>query len=48
MAFIDYVSENMIPPEERVPDRDNILRIYCLHYLLAIYPHLAAVARSSD
>lgn len=31
MAFIDYVSENMIPPEDRVPDRDNILRIHGIH-----------------
>lgn len=28
MAFIDYVPEDEIPEEDRVPDRDNILRIH--------------------
>ncbi len=31
MAFIDYVSEDEIPPEDRVPDRDNIVRIHGVH-----------------
>ena len=28
MAFIDYVPEEEIPEEDRVPDHDNILRIH--------------------
>jgi alkylhydroperoxidase family enzyme len=31
MAFIDYVPEKDIPPEDRVPDRDNIVRIHGVH-----------------
>lgn len=31
MAFIRYVSEADLPPAERVPDTDNILRIHGLH-----------------
>ena len=31
MAFIDYLAENMIPPADRVPDQDNILRIHGVH-----------------
>ena len=28
MAYIDYVPEGEIPAADRVPDRDNILRIH--------------------
>ncbi len=31
MAFIDYEEEDRIPVEDRVPDRDNILRIHGVH-----------------
>ncbi len=31
MAFIDYEEEDRIPIEDRVPDRDNILRIHGVH-----------------
>jgi alkylhydroperoxidase family enzyme len=31
MAFIDYVPEAAIPAADRVPDRDNILRIHGVH-----------------
>lgn len=31
MAFIEYVSEDEIPPEDRVPDHDNIVRIHGVH-----------------
>ena len=31
MAFIEYQAEEMIPPEDRVPDQDNILRIHSVH-----------------
>lgn len=31
MAFIPYVDPQDIPAEDRVPDRDNILRIHGLH-----------------
>ena len=31
MAFIDYVSEESIPAEDRVDDQDNILRIHGVH-----------------
>lgn len=31
MAFIDYVSEDEIPPEDRVSDHDNILRVHGVH-----------------
>ncbi len=31
MAFIEYVAEDEIPAADRVPDRDNILRIHGAH-----------------
>jgi alkylhydroperoxidase family enzyme len=31
MAYIDYIAEEMIPPDDRVPDQDNILRIHGVH-----------------
>ena len=31
MAFINYIDEDAIPPEDRVPDSDNILRIHGVH-----------------
>lgn len=31
MAFIDYVNEDEIPPEDRVPDHDHIIRIHGVH-----------------
>ena len=31
MAFIDYEAEEMIPPDDRVPDQDNILRVHSVH-----------------
>jgi alkylhydroperoxidase family enzyme len=31
MAFIRYVKPDAIPPEDRVPDQDNILRIHGVH-----------------
>lgn len=31
MAFIDYVTESEIAAGDRVPDRDNILRIHGVH-----------------
>ena len=31
MAFIEYVAEDEIPAADRVPDRDNILRIHGVH-----------------
>ena len=31
MAFIDYLSEEAIPAEDRVDDQDNILRIHGVH-----------------
>ena len=31
MAFIEYVPEESIPIEDRVPDQDNILRIHGKH-----------------
>ncbi len=31
VAFIAYVPEEHIPPPDRVPDRDNILRIHGIH-----------------
>ena len=31
MAFIDYVPAEDLPPEDRVDDRDNILRIHGVH-----------------
>lgn len=31
MAFIRYVPEGDIPPEHRLPDTDNILRVHGVH-----------------
>jgi alkylhydroperoxidase family enzyme len=31
MAYIDYVAQDNIPSEDRVPDQDNILRIHGVH-----------------
>lgn len=31
MAFIPYQPEDSIPPEDRVPDNDNIIRIHGIH-----------------
>ena len=31
MAYIEYVAEEKIPTEDRVGDRDNILRIHGIH-----------------
>lgn len=31
MAFISYVPDDQIPEPDRVPDRDNILRIHGVH-----------------
>ena len=31
MAFIGYVDLDSIPPEDRLPDEDNILRIHAVH-----------------
>ncbi len=31
MAFIQYVPEDQIPVDDRVPDQDNILRIHGVH-----------------
>jgi alkylhydroperoxidase family enzyme len=31
MAFIPYIPEDRIPPADRVPDSDNILRIHGVH-----------------
>jgi alkylhydroperoxidase family enzyme len=31
MAYIDYLAESEIPTADRVPDRDNILRIHGVH-----------------
>ncbi len=31
MAFIDYPDPKGIPPEDRVPDDDNIIRIHGVH-----------------
>ena len=31
MAFIAYVPDEQIPESDRVPDRDNILRIHGVH-----------------
>ncbi len=31
MAYIKYIPENDIVDEDRVPDRDNILRIHGIH-----------------
>lgn len=31
MAYIDYVPEEQIPEDDRVADRDNIVRIHGVH-----------------
>ena len=31
MSFIDYVPDEAIPDQDRVPDRDNIIRIHGVH-----------------
>ena len=31
MAFIRYVSESELTPDERVPDNDNIIQIHGVH-----------------
>lgn len=31
MAFIEYVPHDQIPAEDRVSDRDNIIRIHGVH-----------------
>ncbi len=31
MAFIDYIPEEAIPEDQRVPDRDNIIQIHSVH-----------------
>jgi alkylhydroperoxidase family enzyme len=31
MAFIRYLSDEELPAEDRVPDKDNILRIHGVH-----------------
>lgn len=31
MAYIKYVAEDEIPEADRVPDRDNIIRIHGVH-----------------
>lgn len=31
MAYIKYVEEDQIPEQDRVSDRDNILRIHGIH-----------------
>ncbi len=31
MAYIDYVEPQTIPPEDRVDDDDNIIRIHGVH-----------------
>lgn len=31
MAFIRYVPESQLAPNERVPDRDNIIQIHSVH-----------------
>lgn len=31
MAFIPYLPPDAIPPEDRVPDQDHILRIHGVH-----------------
>ena len=31
MAFINYVTQDDIPPEDRVADRDNIIQIHGVH-----------------
>lgn len=31
MAFIEYVPDEAIPPEHRVSDTDNIIRVHAVH-----------------
>ena len=31
MAFIDYLDDEAVSEEDRVPDRDNIIRIHAVH-----------------
>ena len=31
MAYIDYVPESEIAPEQRVADTDNIIQVHCMH-----------------
>lgn len=31
MAFIDYLSSEDVPQQDRVPDTDNILRVHSIH-----------------
>jgi len=31
MAFIKYIPEEQIPPQDRLPDTDHILRIHGVH-----------------
>lgn len=31
MAFIRYLDDTELPPDQRVPDNDNILRIHGVH-----------------
>ena len=31
MAFIRYVPESELAPEQRAPDRDNIIQIHAVH-----------------
>lgn len=31
MAFISYVTEEKLAPDERVADRDNIIQIHAVH-----------------
>lgn len=31
MAFISYVAEEELAPDQRVPDKDNIIRIHAVH-----------------
>lgn len=31
MAYIDYLPDEAVPGEDRVPDADNILRIHGVH-----------------
>ncbi|MCK4578603.1 MAG: carboxymuconolactone decarboxylase family protein [Candidatus Marinimicrobia bacterium] len=31
MAYIEYLPEDQISPEDRVPDHDNIIQIHSVH-----------------
>ncbi|MCH8978442.1 MAG: carboxymuconolactone decarboxylase family protein [Armatimonadetes bacterium] len=31
MAYIEYLPESEIPPEQRVADKDNIIRVHGVH-----------------